>query len=333
MVVVVGLVVLSRHGWRHAAFHTAPLAVVYGIWTVTAPPGRSTAKWKAGSAADVKFVGVGVHAAFVSLGEYSVIGLLPRLVAHGLALAFRAQGRSLLRGPAAVTVALLVGALLFLVLTAAFRCRPTPSVSATSRARARTARAWAATSTSSPRSRSPPVATHAPGSQPAMARAHDRVRRASRHGAVPGNLSKFAGYWGKPSYIPTVRENLLAVSEISPFPSDSAVGRAAADARQGSDARLALRPAPGRQAAVAHVPHAQAGRDRDPRRRVPTVDRQGLGVVPDVAAADPPDPPPVGDAHDEGRRHHVVPPHRRRSRTGSCCRRGRAWSPSAGPCG
>jgi hypothetical protein len=217
MVVVVGLVVLARHGWRRAAFHTAPLAIGYGIWSVTAPAGQSTAKWKAGSVgAVVKFVGVGVRAGFVSLGEYSVIGLLLALVVlAGFALAVRAQGRALLSGPAAATLALLVGVLLFLVLTGAFRSgQPVGlgNVKGAGPNRARLGRY---------------VYVVAAFSLPAVALALQAVSRRWRAltvvfvallaVGVPGNLSKFAGYWGKPSYIPTVRENLLAAAEISPF--------------------------------------------------------------------------------------------------------------------
>ena len=217
MILVVGLVVLSRRGWRRAAFHTVPLVIVYGIWSVTAPAGQSTAKWKAGSPADVvKFIGVGIRAAFVSLGDYSVIGLLLALVViAGFALAFRAQGRALLRGPAAVTVALLVGAVLFLLLTGAFRSGQPAGLANVGGAgpnRARLGRY---------------VYVVVALSMPAVALAFQAVGRRWRAVTialvvllaigVPGNLSKFADYWGKPSYIPTVRENLLAAAEISPF--------------------------------------------------------------------------------------------------------------------
>ena len=44
MVIVVGLASLTRRGWRVAAFHTAPLAALYGAWYVVIGQGARTRK-------------------------------------------------------------------------------------------------------------------------------------------------------------------------------------------------------------------------------------------------------------------------------------------------
>lgn len=212
MVAVVGLVVLSRRGWRLAAFHTAPLAVAYGIWTLTAPKGQSIAKFKATSPSDVfKFVVVGVKAAFVALGEVSGVGLLlGLLLAVGLVLAFRSQGRGILRGSAAVPLALLVGAILFLFMTAVFRSGQLgPLVPHSGPDRARLSRY---------------LYIVAALVLPAIAFALETVSRRRRLLSVavaallaiglPGNISKFADYQHKPSYVPTIQRSLLASAEV-----------------------------------------------------------------------------------------------------------------------
>ena len=212
MVVVVGLVVFSRRGWRLAAFHTAPLAVAYGIWTLTAPKGQSVAKFKATSTSDAfKFVGVGLKAAFVSLGEVSGVGLLlGLLLVVGLVLTLRSQGRRILRGSAAVPLSLLVGAIVFLFLTAAFRSNQLgPHIRPSGPDRARLSRY---------------VYIVSALALPAIAFALETISRQRRLLTVavaallaiglPGNISKFADYMHQPSYIPTIQRSLLASAEI-----------------------------------------------------------------------------------------------------------------------
>jgi hypothetical protein len=123
MVFVVGLAVLLRRGWRIAMFHTVPLAIIYAIWLAEAPKGQSTSSWTATSPSAVfRFVAVGLQEAFARLGILPGVGvLLGLLLAVGLVLLYTSQGRTTLRGPVAVPLALLLGAIVFLVATGAFR--------------------------------------------------------------------------------------------------------------------------------------------------------------------------------------------------------------------
>jgi hypothetical protein len=110
MVAVVGLAVLLRRGWRAAALHTVPLALLYGIW------------WRAyrGDAADripspspgdaLEFAADLFVATFRGLGQLPGVGAaLAAGGAVGFALLLRREGRAGLRGPLAAPVALAVG--------------------------------------------------------------------------------------------------------------------------------------------------------------------------------------------------------------------------------
>ena len=133
MTVVVGMAVLLRRGWkgrRIAAFHTLPLAVVYAAWSVFAPKGQRATVLQSHSPVSVtKFVLVGIEAAFAGLGQLPGVGIaLGLLLAGGLVFTLRTEGRSALRGRRAVPMALLAGALMFLVLTGAARAGEGPLV-------------------------------------------------------------------------------------------------------------------------------------------------------------------------------------------------------------
>ena len=130
MVFVVGLAVLLRRGWRLALFHTAPLAIVFVIWLAAAPSGQSTAGLQASSLSGVlRFVAVGLKAAFLGLGQLRGVGYLIVLVlVVGLVLTLVSPDREALRGPAAAPLALLVGAIVFLVVTGMFRSGVLPGV-------------------------------------------------------------------------------------------------------------------------------------------------------------------------------------------------------------
>jgi hypothetical protein len=119
MVMVVGLAVLIRRGWRIAVLHTAPLGGIYLLWLAIIgrrqnqhlPLERPTASEV------VRFVAVGVRAAFAGLGEVPGVGLVLALVLlAGLSLAFMQAGRDEFRRRAAAPIALLGGAIFFLTI-------------------------------------------------------------------------------------------------------------------------------------------------------------------------------------------------------------------------
>jgi hypothetical protein len=119
MVIVVGLATLVRRGWRVALLHTVPLGALYLIWLgvigtegTRLPLTRPTV-WEI-----VRFVAVGMRAAFGELGQLPGVGLaLAAMLIVGLALA-RAELGAAFRKRAAAPLALLAGALTFLGLTA-----------------------------------------------------------------------------------------------------------------------------------------------------------------------------------------------------------------------
>lgn len=116
MVIVVGLAVLLRRGWRLAVLHTAPLAVVYVIWWFAVGRDSYTATDPVGSTV-VRFVGTGIGAAFDSLGQVPGVGiLLGVLVLVGLWLAWSRLPFEDLRRRASVPGAMLVGAVTFLAI-------------------------------------------------------------------------------------------------------------------------------------------------------------------------------------------------------------------------
>ncbi len=121
MVIVVGLVVLVRRGWRAAVFHSAPLGLVYGVWFLAiGHEGYTRGSPTLGGVE--RFVAKGLRNAYAILGDRAWVGsLLAIVLVAGLVLAFvqtRASGD--LRARFA-PVGLLVGSVLFLVITATGR--------------------------------------------------------------------------------------------------------------------------------------------------------------------------------------------------------------------
>lgn len=122
MTIVVGIAMLLRRGWRVALLHTAPLATVYLVWRSAAPKESSPAYYHANSPGEMlRFIAVGFRATFRGLGQLPGVGVaLGVLLVVGLALCVR-DSRGVLRGRAAATIALLVGAVVFLGITALYR--------------------------------------------------------------------------------------------------------------------------------------------------------------------------------------------------------------------
>ena len=116
MVIVVGIAVLLRRGWRLAVLHTAPLALVYLIWWFVVGRDAYTATDPVASTV-VRFVGTGIGATFDSLGQVPGVGvLLGLLVVVGLAIAWSRLPLEDLRQRASLPGAMLVGAVVFLVI-------------------------------------------------------------------------------------------------------------------------------------------------------------------------------------------------------------------------
>jgi hypothetical protein len=122
MTVAVGLGVSLRRGWRVALFHTLPIAGVYLCWSLLAPPGGS-ADENAGSIGEVvRFVGIGLQAAFGRLGQLPGVGLLVvAVLVVGTVLVVENHGIARVRKVLAIPIGMSAGALFFLVVTATVR--------------------------------------------------------------------------------------------------------------------------------------------------------------------------------------------------------------------
>jgi hypothetical protein len=127
MVCVVGVAALlrrGRRGWRRALFHTAPLALVYVFWLLVAPKGQSAGNYRSQSLAQVvRFVFVGVEAAFARLGHVSGLGFALGLVLiAGLVVLLLGRPRPFGSfGRLAPPFALLGGGVVFLLVTGVAR--------------------------------------------------------------------------------------------------------------------------------------------------------------------------------------------------------------------
>jgi hypothetical protein len=121
MVVVVGVATLIRRGWRIAAFHVVPLALVYIVWWISI--GNEPQETAAFSPLELaRFVRNGVQAVFDALGQLTGVGLaLGVLLVVGLVLAWVPLDGAELRRRAAAPGALLLGLFVFLLSSGAWR--------------------------------------------------------------------------------------------------------------------------------------------------------------------------------------------------------------------
>jgi hypothetical protein len=121
MTIVVGLAALIRRGWRAAAFHAVPLGAVYLVWWLLF--GRDAASKTSHSLGPViRFVAIGARNGFGKIGQVPGIGAaLAVLLVVGFVLAFRQAPITELRRRAAAPGALLVGAFVFLAISAVGR--------------------------------------------------------------------------------------------------------------------------------------------------------------------------------------------------------------------
>jgi len=126
MTVVVGVAVLLRlgwrSGWRRAAGHTVPGAVLYATWYLIEQSHFSTTHQITSIGAVLRFMYDGLTRSvgtFTGLTDLS--GLLSLVLLLGLVYVFGVQRRAEIRGALAASVALAVGAVWFFVLAAASR--------------------------------------------------------------------------------------------------------------------------------------------------------------------------------------------------------------------
>lgn len=123
MTIVVGIAMLLRRGRRIALLHTAPLAVAYAIWSGVGPDGSGAGVYRTQSPLQViKFVAIGAGSAFGRLGQVPGVGLVLGIVMlFGLGWTLRDLGLGAVRGRLALPAALLVGAVVFLLVTGLVR--------------------------------------------------------------------------------------------------------------------------------------------------------------------------------------------------------------------
>jgi hypothetical protein len=123
MVLIVGLAMLVRRGWRIALLQTVPLAVAYAVWALVGPEGQAAGGYRSQTPLQVvKFVGIGVGSAFGRLAQVPFLGfVLAAVLVAGLVIAIRRGGLRAVRGPLAIPLALLAGAFLFLLVTGLVR--------------------------------------------------------------------------------------------------------------------------------------------------------------------------------------------------------------------
>jgi hypothetical protein len=122
MVGVVGLAVLVRRGWRMAALHTVPLAVVFGLWYVAFGSDAATTA-RPGPARLVDFVQHALVHTVRSVGAADVVAVaLVAVLVVGGAVAVRDRGRPDANRSFAPW-ALLAGALVLAVITGVGRAQ------------------------------------------------------------------------------------------------------------------------------------------------------------------------------------------------------------------
>jgi hypothetical protein len=120
MAVVVGIAALTRRGWRAAAFHVAPLGVLFVLWWLGTEHAGQGFSSPIGSV--LRFVTIGIGAAFGAMGQAQGAGVaLGALLVLGLVVAWVPLPLPALRRRAAMPGAMLVGAFVFLVLTGSNR--------------------------------------------------------------------------------------------------------------------------------------------------------------------------------------------------------------------
>ncbi|MGH9251741.1 MAG: hypothetical protein ACRD0W_19805, partial [Acidimicrobiales bacterium] len=134
MVMVVGLAMLIRRGWRVAALHAVPLGVTYLVWYF----GIARESYEGQDVSDpldaLTFARTTIAASFGGLAQVPGLGwVLGGLIVGGAFLAWRRQPLARLRQMAAAPTALAVGAFVFVLITAFGRVGFAPGVARSTR--------------------------------------------------------------------------------------------------------------------------------------------------------------------------------------------------------
>ena len=111
MAVAVGAALLLLRGWKVAALHTVPLAVVYGVWALIEHPATTTAGYGYPTIGDVgEWLRSTATGTFTSLGRFDVLAVaLAVLFLVGLFSAWRPGEGGWRRPRVALPLGLLVG--------------------------------------------------------------------------------------------------------------------------------------------------------------------------------------------------------------------------------
>lgn len=129
LTIAVGLTMLLRRGWQIAVLHTAPLAGVFLIWSVAAPPSDQSVPHATHPTDVIRFVAAGLLNSLGRMGQLPGFGIvLAGILVGGLVLLYAQRGAAWLSGPAAAPIALLSGAIIFLILTGILRASSGPSL-------------------------------------------------------------------------------------------------------------------------------------------------------------------------------------------------------------
>jgi hypothetical protein len=133
MVVVVGLAMLVRRGWRIAVLQTVPLGVAYLAWHFAIA--SDTYEQELSDPVDaLRFARTTVAAGFGGLAQVPGLGwALGCLIVGGLFLAWRGRRRGQLRKEAAAPLAMAAGAFVFVVITASGRVGFAPGIERSTR--------------------------------------------------------------------------------------------------------------------------------------------------------------------------------------------------------
>jgi hypothetical protein len=134
MVVVVGLAMLVRRGWRVAVLHTAPLGLAYLVWYAATASDTYESQNVSGLVDALAFACTTIAATFGGLAQVPGLGwALGGLIVAGLFLAWRGRPFGQIRKVAAAPVALGAGAFVFVLITASGRVGFAPGIERSTR--------------------------------------------------------------------------------------------------------------------------------------------------------------------------------------------------------
>jgi hypothetical protein len=134
MVVVVGLAMLLRRGWRVAMLHTAPLGAAYLVWYFAIARDTYASQEVSDPLDALAFARTTIAAGFDGLAQVPGLGwALGGLIVGGLFVAWRGRPFSEVRKIAAAPAALGLGAFVFVLISASGRVGFAPGIERSSR--------------------------------------------------------------------------------------------------------------------------------------------------------------------------------------------------------